>query len=107
MAIWPKTIQDRPLASIFALVAASSLVAAFWGLAAGVSVAVLTVAGFAVYEWRRRVKDRPIRHAGETFSFADVGARMRAKDEARYLDQADRREALVLARRREESEAAH
>jgi Flp pilus assembly protein TadB len=102
MAHWPQIVRDHPFKSLLALAVTSTvalLVVALWGPIVWVSTAVLALSGAGLYAWYRRgAQAARARAAADTFSFADVVLRMRAKDAAQVLVATQRRQELLGAR---------
>ena len=100
MGHWPKIVREKPFVSVLAVAIASLvvwLVAALWGPIAVASLAVLALTCVALYARHSSVREAHARATAGTFSFADVVVRMRAKDRAQALLNAQRREEIVGA----------
>ena len=99
MAYRPKIVREHPFTSLLAIAAAALvalLVVALWGPVAWALIAVLALTSGVAWAWyRRRAGDARARAAADTFSFADVVIRMRAKDAAQVLIAAQRRQELI------------
>jgi Flp pilus assembly protein TadB len=98
MANRPRIVRDKPFVSLLVVVSAFFavwLVTALWGPMAAALV-VVALAGVALYARKRRLRQAQI--PVDTFSFAGVADRMRAKDLAKARVDAQRRADLAGAR---------
>ncbi len=101
MARWPEIVRDKPFVSMFTAVLVAMFVVwvaalrGMWVLAVAGSVAALVLTCVALFAWSRRRRESHRRAAANTFSFADVVARLHAKDRAEALIEAQRRKELI------------
>ncbi len=95
MASRPKLIRNKTVMAIVGVAAASLAGYAMWGPIPGAFVAVLASVGVLFSAWRHKVRDAGVRTRADDFSFAEVAARMRAKDRAHELMLANRTAAVL------------